>query len=65
MFILSIGGTPIQPLPIVDDRLMQLLKAKVMNTHQFVLLTTTITIPNVFVLGIQAVTTLALGSRPR
>jgi hypothetical protein len=37
-----------------DDRLRQLLREEVMNTHQHVLPTTTIAISNVFVLGIQA-----------
>jgi len=40
--------------PFIDDRLRQLLKEEVMNTHQFVFPTITITIPNVFVLGSQA-----------
>jgi hypothetical protein len=40
--------------PFVDDRLRQLLKEEVMNIHQFVPPTTTIAVPNVFVLGIQA-----------
>jgi hypothetical protein len=40
--------------PFVDDRLRQLLKEEVMNIHQFVLPTTTIAVPNVFVLGTQA-----------
>jgi hypothetical protein len=39
---------------LVDDRLRQLLKEEVMNIHQFVLPTTTIAVPNVFVLGTQA-----------
>ncbi len=37
--------------PFVDDRLRQLLREEVMNTHQFVFPTITITIPNVSVLG--------------
>jgi hypothetical protein len=40
--------------PFVDDRLRQLLKEEVINIHQFVLPTTTIAVPNVFVLGTQA-----------
>ncbi len=40
--------------PFVDDRLRQLLKAEVMNTHQPIMPTIIITIPNVYVLGIQA-----------
>ncbi len=40
--------------PFVDDRLKQLFREEVMNTHQLVLPTTTIVVPNVSVLGIQA-----------
>jgi hypothetical protein len=40
--------------PFVDDRLRQLLKEEVMNTNQLVFPTITIAIPNVFVLGSQA-----------
>jgi hypothetical protein len=40
--------------PFVDDRLKQLLKEEVMNVHQLVLPTTTIIVPNVFVLGTKA-----------
>jgi hypothetical protein len=40
--------------PFVDDRLRQLLREEVMNTHKLVFLTTTIIVPNVFVLRIQA-----------
>jgi len=36
--------------PFVDDRLRQLLKEEVMNIHQPIFSTTTITVPNVFVL---------------
>ncbi len=39
--------------PFVDDRLRQLLREEVMNTHQPILPSTTIIIPNVFVLRIQ------------
>jgi hypothetical protein len=39
--------------PFVDDKLRQLLKEEVMNTHQHVLPTTTIAVPNVFVLRTQ------------
>jgi hypothetical protein len=38
----------------VDDRLRQLLREEVMNVHQLVLPTTTIVIPNVSILGTQA-----------
>jgi len=38
----------------VDDRLKHLLREKVMNVHQHVLPTTTIVVPNVFVLRTQA-----------
>ncbi len=40
--------------PFVDDRLKQLLREEVMNIHQHVLPITTTTIPNVFILGTQA-----------
>jgi hypothetical protein len=40
--------------PFVDDRLRQLFKEEVMNSHQLALSTTTITIPNMLVLRIQA-----------
>ncbi len=40
--------------PLVNDRLRRLLWEEVMNTHQLVLPTTTTVIPNVFVLGTQA-----------
>jgi len=40
--------------PFVDDKLRQLLKEEVMNTHQLVFPTITIAIPNVFVLRNQA-----------
>ncbi len=39
--------------PFVDDRLWQLLREEVMNVHQLVFPTTTITIPNVSILGTQ------------
>jgi hypothetical protein len=39
--------------PFVDDRLRQLLREEMMNIHQHVLPTTTITIPNVYVLRTQ------------
>jgi hypothetical protein len=39
--------------PFVDDKLRQLLKEKVMNIHQPIFSTTTIAIPNVFILGTQ------------
>jgi hypothetical protein len=40
--------------PFVDDRLKQLFREEVMNTHQPILPITTIVVPNVFILGIQA-----------
>ncbi len=40
--------------PFVNDRLRQLLREEVMNAHQLVIPTNIITIPNVFVLGTQA-----------
>jgi hypothetical protein len=40
--------------PFVDDRLKQLLKEEVMNVHQHVLPTIITVVPNVFVLGAQA-----------
>jgi hypothetical protein len=40
--------------PFIDDRVRQLFREEVMNTHQLVILTTTIAVPNVSVLGIQA-----------
>jgi hypothetical protein len=40
--------------PFVDDKLKRLFREEVMNTHQLVFPTTTIAIPNVFVLKIQA-----------
>jgi hypothetical protein len=40
--------------PFVDDRLRQLLKEEVMNVHQPILPNNTTIIPNVFVLGTQA-----------
>ncbi len=40
--------------PFVDDGLRQLFREEVMNIHQPILLTTTIVVPNVFELGIQA-----------
>jgi hypothetical protein len=40
--------------PFVDDRLRQLLREEVMNVHQLVLPTITIAVPNVYVLGTQA-----------
>jgi hypothetical protein len=40
--------------PFVDGRLRQLLREEVMNTHQYVLPTTTTIVPNVSVLGSQA-----------
>ncbi len=40
--------------PFVDDRLKQLLKEEVRNIHQFDFPTPTILIPNVFILGTQA-----------
>jgi hypothetical protein len=39
--------------PFVDDRLRQLLRVEMMNIHQPTLPTTTIIIPNVFILGTQ------------
>jgi hypothetical protein len=53
--------------PFVDDRLRQLLREEMMNIHQHVLPTTTITIPNVYVLRTQTTnlnighTTIAVG----
>jgi hypothetical protein len=38
----------------VDDRLKQLLREEVMNAYQLVLLATIITVPNVSILGTQA-----------
>jgi hypothetical protein len=40
--------------PFVDDRLKQLLREEVMNIHQLVFPTTIIVVPNVSVLGTQA-----------
>ncbi len=40
--------------PFLDDRLRQLFKEEGMNTHQPVLPTTTVAIPNVYILQIQA-----------
>jgi hypothetical protein len=40
--------------PFVDDRLMQLLKEEVMNIHQHIFPNITIAIPNVSILGTQA-----------
>jgi hypothetical protein len=40
--------------PFVDDRLRQLLKEEVMNAHQHVFPTTTTIVPNVSILGTQA-----------
>jgi hypothetical protein len=40
--------------PFVDDRLKQLLREEVMIVHQHFLPTTTIVVPNVFVLRTQA-----------
>ncbi len=40
--------------PFVDDRLRQLLKEEVMNTYQLVFPTITIAVPNVSILGTQA-----------
>jgi hypothetical protein len=40
--------------PFVDDKLRQLAREEVMNTHQHVLPTITIAVPNVFILGTQA-----------
>jgi hypothetical protein len=40
--------------PLVDDRLRQLLQEEVTNAHQPVLPTTTTIVPNVSILGIQA-----------
>jgi hypothetical protein len=40
--------------PFVDDQLRQILREEVMNIHQPILPTTTITIHNVFVLKTQA-----------
>jgi hypothetical protein len=39
--------------PLVDDKLRQLLWEEVMNVHQLVLSTTTLIVPNVFVLRTQ------------
>ncbi len=41
--------------PFVDDRIRQLLREEVMNVHQPILLTAIIVVPNVSVLGTQAV----------
>jgi len=38
----------------IDDRLRRLLREEVMNVHQHVLSTTTIVVPNVFILRTQA-----------
>jgi len=40
--------------PFVDDKLRQLFREEGMNTHQHVLPTTTVVIPNVSILGTQA-----------
>jgi hypothetical protein len=40
--------------PFVDDRLRQLLREELMNVHQLVLPNIITTIPNVYVLGTQA-----------
>jgi hypothetical protein len=40
--------------PFVDDKLRQSFKVEVMNVHQPILPTIIITIPNVFILGTQA-----------
>jgi hypothetical protein len=40
--------------PFVDDKLKQLLRVEVMNVHQPILPTIIIAIPNVFILGTQA-----------
>jgi hypothetical protein len=40
--------------PFVNDRLRQLHRDEMMNVHQHVLPTTIIAIPNVYVLGTQA-----------
>jgi hypothetical protein len=40
--------------PFVDDILRQLVREEMMNVHQPILSNITTTIPNVFVLGIQA-----------
>jgi hypothetical protein len=40
--------------PFVDDRLRHLLREEVMNIHQLVLPTTIIVVPNVTILGTQA-----------
>jgi hypothetical protein len=40
--------------PFVDDKLRQLLREEVMNVHQPVIPTTTIAVPNVFILETQA-----------
>ncbi len=45
--------TPIH-YTFVDDRLKNLFREEVMNTHQLVLPTITIIVANVFELGIQA-----------
>jgi hypothetical protein len=39
--------------PFVDDRLRQLLKEEMMNTHQHILPTTTTAVPNVSILGTE------------
>jgi hypothetical protein len=39
--------------PFVDDKLKQLLSEDVMNVHQPILPTTTIVVPNVFILETQ------------
>jgi hypothetical protein len=40
--------------PFVDDKLRQLLRVEAMNVHQHILPTIIIVIPNVFILGTQA-----------
>ncbi len=40
--------------PFVDDKLRQLLRVEVMNVHQPILPTIIIVIPNMFILGTQA-----------
>ncbi len=40
--------------PFVDDKLRQLLKVEAMNVHQPILPTIIIVIPNMFILGTQA-----------
>jgi hypothetical protein len=40
--------------PFVNDKLRQILREEVINTHQPILPTTIIIVPNMFIIGIQA-----------